>query len=300
MPDLKQLDLDLNPSEDPGHYPGRLVTESCVVAQSWLYRVVPQHGVHLGRWLTKLDGGPLGMSDGGAASRLDDVLQAAGVAVMDDRSPVLAIGSNAAPGQLRHKFGASPDVSSLVPMTRARVNGIGVGYSAHVSKAGYIPYAPVVASPKLVREYFILWLDGRQVERINETEPNYHPTVVRGDAFPVLLETGESLKLFTLYGGRWGVIRMPDSDHPLPAGTQQSVYEALAALAWFRELVPEVQLGFNAAISALGADEERRTVIREEMARQHLGTDDMLPQAEGENLTYLNTRTAITATGADS
>lgn len=88
--------------------------------------------------------------------------------VYDDRAPVLAVGSNACPGQLRHKlreFG----IDSPIPMVRARVTGLDVGVSAHVSRLGYVSASPV-RSPRALRELFVLWLDPGQLAVIDASE----------------------------------------------------------------------------------------------------------------------------------
>ncbi|MEU5226719.1 hypothetical protein AB0G55_29455 [Streptomyces toyocaensis] len=88
--------------------------------------------------------------------------------VYEDRVPVLAVGSNACPGQLRHKMAGSGIVTAL-PMVRARVTGVGIGVSAHVSRMGYVSHSPV-AAPGTVRELFVLWLDARQAAVIDASE----------------------------------------------------------------------------------------------------------------------------------
>ncbi|MEW2625178.1 hypothetical protein [Streptomyces sp. NPDC048106] len=88
--------------------------------------------------------------------------------VYDDRAPVLTVGSNACPGQLRHKM-AEFGLDSPVPMVRARVTGLDVGVSAHVSRMGYVSASPV-KSPSVTRELFVLWLDRRQLDVIDASE----------------------------------------------------------------------------------------------------------------------------------
>jgi hypothetical protein len=84
------------------------------------------------------------------------------------RVPVLAIGSNASPGQLRHKM-AEFGIDSPIPMIRSRVTGLDVGVSAHVSRMGYVSASPVGA-PGVVRELFVLWLDAEQLAVIDASE----------------------------------------------------------------------------------------------------------------------------------
>ncbi|KOG39806.1 hypothetical protein AQJ84_07625 [Streptomyces resistomycificus] len=88
--------------------------------------------------------------------------------VHEDRAPVLAIGSNASPAQLRHKM-AEFGITSPIPMVRAKVTGIGVGVSAHVSRMGYVSASPFEA-PRAVRELFVIWLDAEQLEVIDASE----------------------------------------------------------------------------------------------------------------------------------
>ncbi|MDQ0989249.1 hypothetical protein [Streptomyces sp. V3I7] len=88
--------------------------------------------------------------------------------VREDRVPVLAVGSNACPGQLRHKL-AESGITSPIPMVKARVTGVGVGVSAHISRMGYVSASPFEA-PGAVRELFVTWLDARQLAVVDASE----------------------------------------------------------------------------------------------------------------------------------
>jgi hypothetical protein len=278
MPSLASFGLDLNPSREPLRYPGTLVRRTCLLAGAWLYAVTPRAGVPVGGWRLAVDGGPLAdpASGDGRPASLAAALQVARSASMDERFPVVAVGSNASPGQLAHKFTSGPLVSELVPMTRARVRGVAVGHSAHVSKAGYVPYVPLACAPDVRRELFVLWLDRTQLDRVNETEPNYHPVTVGRESAPALLEGGQRLEVFSLYQGRWGALRPAADQGPVEAGSQEAVYAVLAALGWFRELVPEVSRGVAAAAGALADDELRRVEVRERLAAAKLAAPDGL------------------------
>ncbi|MFC7017252.1 hypothetical protein ACFQMH_37330 [Streptomyces viridiviolaceus] len=94
--------------------------------------------------------------------------------VHEDRVPVLAIGSNASPGQLRHKM-AGFGITSPIPMVKARVTGVDIGVSAHVSRLGYVSASPVSA-PDTVRELFVIWLDAEQLAVIDVSEGVPLPT----------------------------------------------------------------------------------------------------------------------------
>ncbi|MEU1055544.1 hypothetical protein ABZ397_23725 [Streptomyces sp. NPDC005876] len=90
------------------------------------------------------------------------------VPVHPGRTPVIAIGSNGCPGQLRHKM-AESGIASPIPMVKAEVTGLDVGVSAHVSRMGYVSASPV-AAPGVVRELFVLWLDAGQLAVIDASE----------------------------------------------------------------------------------------------------------------------------------
>ncbi|MDT0610528.1 hypothetical protein [Streptomyces lancefieldiae] len=105
-----------------------------------------------------------GLLDGDRLLPLDGPVHEDGA----DRVPVLAIGSNASPGQLRHKM-AEFGIGSPIPMVKSRVTGVDVGVSAHVSRMGYVSASPVRA-PGVVRELFVLWLDAEQLAVIDASE----------------------------------------------------------------------------------------------------------------------------------
>ncbi|WP_395572491.1 hypothetical protein [Streptomyces sp. BK79] len=102
-----------------------------------------------------------GVLDGDRLLPLDRV-------TFEDRVPVLAIGSNGSPGQLRHKM-TEFGIDSPLPMVRARVTGLDIGVSAHVSRMGYVSASPMGA-PGVVRELFVLWLDAEQLAVIDASE----------------------------------------------------------------------------------------------------------------------------------
>lgn len=128
-----------------------------------------------------------------------------------DRVAVLAVGSNASPGQLRHKM-AEHGISAPIPMTRARVTGIEVGVSAHVSLLGYVSASPFNA-PGNVRELFVTWLDADQLAVIDASEGVTAPTGPYDRAWlpspevgVELLDSGERLPGVYAYVNRRGVL----------------------------------------------------------------------------------------------
>ncbi|MDA9975564.1 hypothetical protein N9F34_01870 [Alphaproteobacteria bacterium] len=82
-----------------------------------------------------------------------------------DRTPVLAVGSNQAPEQLRRKFGDN----AIVPVTVARLADHDVVYSAHMASYGSIP-ATLAPSPGTLVTVSLTWLTNDQLRRMHETE----------------------------------------------------------------------------------------------------------------------------------
>ncbi|WP_460061973.1 hypothetical protein [Streptomyces sp. YKOK-I1] len=150
------------------------------------------------------------------------------------RSPVLAVGSNASPGQLRHKM-AVLGVTSPIPMVRTRVTGVDVGVSAHVSRLGYMSASPV-DSPGTARELFVIWLDDEQLAAVDASEPNYDRVVLPAPRFRVELESGETLDEVFSYVNRHGVLhngRGSPRSHP---GQRPVITELLSGSAALRRL----------------------------------------------------------------
>lgn len=274
MPDIRTVGLDVNPSAEPLLYPGQPVTDSSLVVGPWIYRIEPMTGSCVSDWFVGADGGPLGAD----VIRLDTALSRLNAAPMNDRYPLLAVGSNASPGQLRHKFSAGSGVSNVIPITRATVNNICVGHSAHVSAAGYIPYIPLacISAGGTRRTLFVLWLDDRQVSRMDKTEPNYEPTSVSGVEFPALLDSGEGLREYSLYRGRWGALRLIPNAQPIRATTQRELFGLLCKQPWFMQLVPLSSEGPDAIVRAFSVDQRLREQVRETMASTGLAADDRL------------------------
>ncbi|MFD5624743.1 hypothetical protein [Streptomyces sp. NPDC127072] len=130
--------------------------------------------------------------------------------VHEDRVPVVAVGSNACPAQLRHKM-AEYAVSSPIPLVRARVTGMGVGVSGHVSLMGYVSASPFRA-PGTVSELFVTWLDAAQLAVVDASEgvpaPDgaYDRALLPADDFRIELESGERLPGAYVYVNRRGVL----------------------------------------------------------------------------------------------
>lgn len=95
-----------------------------------------------------------------------------GAAALDERVPVIAHGSNAAPTQLVRKFArvygeAGEDV--VIPVLRARLVDFDVVYAAHFSGYGAIP-ATLEVSPGTTAEIAVTWLTPPQLALMHDTE----------------------------------------------------------------------------------------------------------------------------------
>ncbi|MFF7972557.1 hypothetical protein [Streptomyces sp. NPDC007905] len=161
--------------------------------------------------------------------------------VYDDRVPVIAVGSNASPAQLRHKM-TECGISSPLPMVRARVRGVDTGVSAHVSRLGYVSASPV-KYPSGLRELFVIWLDPWQLAVIDASEGaplpdgNFRRAWLPAPDVHIELADGQVLPGAYAYVNRHGVLhngaraprRHPGDQHTL-------ITELLVASAPLREL----------------------------------------------------------------
>lgn len=200
---LEALGLAVAPREEPLSYPGAWPSESALL-------------------------------DGNRLLPLDTLL-------FEDRRPVLSVGSNACPAQLVHKM-AERGVECRIPMVRARVTGIGIGVSAHVSLLGYLSASPY-HSPGATADLFLTWLDEAQLAVVDASEGvdsptgNFQRAALPAADFPVELESGQVLDHAWIYVNRWGVLRDGGpGPRPHPGRQRPLLSELLAASAELREL----------------------------------------------------------------
>jgi hypothetical protein len=190
---LKALGYTADPITTPLAYPGRALDgPAALLLDDSLFDLWPG-ATPIGRWLV----------DGDTEALLDDMLTDAGAAPMSDRLPVLAVGSNAAPAQLARKF-ARAGVRPAVPITAVRVRGIVAGVSAHVSRPGYIPAAPVAVEDETA-DLFVTWLDAAEVQAMDATEPNYRRVRLPAD-YPVTLPGEQDVPACWVYVSRHGCL----------------------------------------------------------------------------------------------
>jgi hypothetical protein len=196
----------------------RLVLAGCE------HPVRPRHGHGLGRASAATCPECAAALGRVAALPLRSALAALGAAPLADRTPVLAVGSNAASAVVRHKL-ASRGVSPVVPVVTGVVHGLGVAHSAHVARGGYVPAAPVHRSSARTRVVLQL-LDDEQLEVVDATEPNYDRVEVTGSRYPLTIAGGARPQRVQVYASRRGVLDLPGHG----AGALLSQPEVLSAL----------------------------------------------------------------------
>jgi hypothetical protein len=113
------------------------------------------------------------------------------------RTPVAAVGSNAAPAVLARKLAALG--SGWVSMEPRALQGVQVGHSAHVSVQGYVPASPYVGEG--AAQAVVGWFDDEQLALLDATEPNYVRLRLDADV--------------DVYASRWGVVAIDGVPVPL-------------------------------------------------------------------------------------
>jgi hypothetical protein len=129
----------------------------------------------------------------------------------DERTPVLAYGSNAAPEVLSRKLALSDQPVLVVP---ARLCEFDVVYSSHISPYGALP-ATLQRSPGTEVRVHVIYMTAAQIGLISATEPNYEPTVL--DAVECRLEGGGTVTELSAYISRHGCLLVDDQEVALAA-----------------------------------------------------------------------------------
>jgi len=213
-PTLDPYAADNAPRARPLSYPGARPPSSALISEVGLWEITDRNGQRL-RWashhpqrlatcrvaLYPDESAALHLSST-TRPHLASVLEEQFAVSPDARVPVLAIGSNAAPAQLRHKFrtNAAP---LLIPSIRCRIRDLRVGFSSFVSPLGYVP-ATLVPEAGAETEVALQLLDEGQLAAVDETERSAYRRVWLDS--PVLLETGEILSGAYAYVSRDGYL----------------------------------------------------------------------------------------------
>lgn len=181
---------------------------------------------------------------------------------MDDRVPVLAYGSNAAPTQLKRKFPHEPEERPIL-VAKTVLKDFDVVYSAHFTAYGALP-ATLVPAPGVTLDTFVLWLLPVQLEALHATElDNYDFGRVRG--LTTLVDGGGVVKELFLYRSRAGALtrngkpvalaEVAAKGRSLPALNQEAMLDAVRS-----DLAPDRPL--DDFILQAVADREQRTAWR--------------------------------------
>ena len=195
------------PTLDPLTYPGEIPGYSYVlIGRSELVPLEPRKGRRLGQSIVSLSESD---QDPDCTS-LNYLLLKRNAAPIDDRHPVLAVGSNAAPAQLARKFAVN-DVSPVVPVIRAEAPGLQVMPSAHLNRHGYLPWAPAVGIASDNNQgLFVVFVDSEQLKRLDLTEQNYDRVPLLVANHPVRLKgSDELLDACDIYTSKHGLIADP-------------------------------------------------------------------------------------------
>jgi hypothetical protein len=130
--------------------------------------------------------------------QFDAVLHDLGTETLEERHPVIAYGSNACPAQLAHKY-RSTGRTHVIPMSRARIDGVAIGYSDHLTMYGAVP-AKAFAVPGVQTEVFVSWLDPEQLSRLDRSEGhNYRRQSLDRDRYPLRIVDGPLLQCADIY-----------------------------------------------------------------------------------------------------
>lgn len=146
------------PRDDGLAYPGIWPDRSILLGtdQHWPLDIEPGRPLDQAR-----------VHDSSGTAPLDRALTGLGRPPMAARFPVLAVGSNAAPAQVRHKF--RHPRSPVMPLIEVTVTGMAVAAAAQVAPYGAVPATPVFGH-NLSCRLFVAWLDTQQLSHMDATE----------------------------------------------------------------------------------------------------------------------------------
>jgi hypothetical protein len=191
---------------------------------------------------------------------LERLLAEHGGAPLADRTPVLAVGSNAAAEVLAHKL-ARHGAPGVVPLLTGVVANLAVAHTAYVSRGGYVPATPVQQTGHRTPVVLQL-LDDAQLAAVDATEPGYERVELAARHYPLLLVGGFRPRRFHVYAALAGALRLPGAHRRL-----RTQAEVLAGLR--RAGVPHTDHDDPAAAAAaLVGSAERRDAVRRHLAEQ--------------------------------
>jgi hypothetical protein len=155
-----------------------------------------------------------------------------------NRLPVLAIGSNGAPGALRRKFAhfAEPEDRTVLALT-GRLHGFDIGVAPHAAVYGAMPATPF-PSPGTRVAATLLWVTPAQFVQLTWSELSYrlgrlrtHFEVDGSEVFDDVLVFVSRFGSFCVDGRPVALAAVPAEDRVAEARTQKQLLDAAAALA---------------------------------------------------------------------
>jgi hypothetical protein len=166
------------------------------------------------------------------AALLDDGLAGLGERTLDERTPVLAVGSNGDLAQVATKLD-EVGVGGAVPMAAVAVPHLRVGAVPMASSWGYVPAAPAL-DPEVAADadLMVAWWTADQLAAIDATEAGpYRRVPLPAGARPVVASTGEPVRRCDAYASTRGLLA-EDGGRPRDLGPQADL------LAWILAEVP--------------------------------------------------------------
>ncbi|MFI9547332.1 hypothetical protein ACIHAR_25955 [Streptomyces sp. NPDC052016] len=134
-------------------------------------------------------------------------------------------------------------------MVKARVTGIDVGVSGHVSRMGYVSASPV-NDPGVIREFFLIWLDDDQLAAVDATEPNVDRVRLPASEVEIAFEDGGRAPETFVHVNRHGVPHNGDAAPHSHPGQHALITELLRGSAELRRLLGDTPEKFCARARA--------------------------------------------------
>ena len=181
-------------------------------------------------------------------------------------TPVLAVGSNASPSQLRRKFPLHGPVSDPIPVLYSTFRDFDSVYAARVSTYGSVPATPYPSKGTSIRLH-ITFLNEHQLERMNQTESlgvGYELIEMPDGCVPQL--QGRRILSYVARSGALLIGGLPARLEAIPATNR--VFEALGQ----KEAIDFAAaiLGYSAAdlVAAVIADRGLHSRLNEKLAHR--------------------------------
>lgn len=287
MKRIRDLGLGQSAIDDPDSYPGRTPGDSYLLIGDRLARLRPVSQRRLEAWRIEVNSDGESQWRSAASYRpLAYGLLRSNSASVHRRVPVVAVGSNAAPAQLLRKFTGKP-CSSALPVVTGTLRGIGLAFSGHVSRHGYLPAAPVsTADPDDTTPIWVTMLDSDQLAVMTQTEPNYELVVVTHPDGDWILElpSGERIHQCAVYRSLHGVVDIDACQEPGQLLSQVAVRDELLSRA---PALPDTLAGWRhlgeslAATPGTAAPARSLTTVPEVASTGLVRTDDGLQRFVG-------------------